>query len=36
MKHICRDGCTFANNVLENADNWNHVLKAMIEVDEVL
>jgi sugar phosphate isomerase/epimerase len=36
IKHICWDGCMFANEVLENAATWQHVLKAMIEVDEAL
>jgi sugar phosphate isomerase/epimerase len=36
MKHICWDGCMFANEVLEKAETWEHILKAMVEVDEAL
>jgi len=36
MKHICWDGCMFSNEVLEKAETWEHILKAMVEVDEAL
>ena len=36
IKHICWDGCMFPNDVLEEAATWNHVLQAMIKVDEAL
>jgi sugar phosphate isomerase/epimerase len=36
MKHICWDGCMFANEVLEKAETWEHILKAMVEVEEAL
>jgi hypothetical protein len=36
IKHICWDGCLFPNAVLEEAATWNHVLQAMISVDEAL
>jgi len=36
MKHICWDGCMFANDVLESPGTWNEVLKAMISVDDAL
>jgi hypothetical protein len=36
IKHICWDGCMFPNAVLEEAATWNHVLQAMISVDEAL
>jgi len=36
IKHICWDACMFANEVLEKAETWEHILKAMIEVDEAL
>ena len=36
IKHICWDGCMFPNAVLEEAAAWNHVLQAMISVDEAL
>ena len=36
IKHICWDGCMFANEVLEKAETWEHILKAMVEVDEAL
>ncbi|MCU0750821.1 MAG: sugar phosphate isomerase/epimerase [Akkermansiaceae bacterium] len=36
IKHICWDGCMFANEVLEKAETWEHILKAMAEVEEAL
>ena len=36
IKHICWDGCMFANEVLEKAETWEHILKAMVEVEEAL
>ena len=36
IKHICWDGCMFPNEVLEKAETWEHILKAMVEVDEAL
>jgi hypothetical protein len=36
IKHICWDGCMFANEVLEKSETWEHILKAMVEVDEAL
>jgi sugar phosphate isomerase/epimerase len=36
IKHICWDGCMFPNDVLEQADAWNQVLQAMIQVDEAI
>jgi sugar phosphate isomerase/epimerase len=32
IEHICWDGCMFPNATLENADTWNTILKAMIDV----
>jgi sugar phosphate isomerase/epimerase len=34
MKHICWDGCMFANETLEKPETWEHILKAMIKVDD--
>ncbi|MES2475225.1 MAG: TIM barrel protein [Verrucomicrobiota bacterium] len=36
IEHICWDGCMFSNEVLEKAETWEHILQAMIEVDEAL
>ena len=36
IKHICWDGCMFPNDVLEQAETWQHVLQAMIKVDEAI
>ena len=36
MKHICWDGCMFSNDTLENPQTWQHILEAMIQVDDVL
>ena len=36
MKHICWDGCMFANDVLEKPSTWQHILEAMIQVDKAL
>ena len=36
MKHICWDGCMFSNEVLEKPETWQHILEAMIKVDEAL
>ena len=36
MKHICWDGCMFANDVLEKPETWEHILQAMIKVDEAI
>lgn len=36
MQHICWDGCMFPNDVLENPETWQHVLEAMIRVDQSL
>ncbi len=36
MKHICWDGCMFSNEVLETPSTWQHILEAMIKVDEAL
>ncbi len=36
MKHICWDGCMFPNDVLENPETWQTILKTMIEVEEAL
>jgi len=36
IKHICWDGCMFPNDVLEQAQTWNHVLQAMINVDDAI
>jgi sugar phosphate isomerase/epimerase len=36
MKHICWDGCMFANEILEDAHTWETILGKMIEVDEAL
>ncbi|MCA9174693.1 MAG: TIM barrel protein [Planctomycetales bacterium] len=32
IRHICWDGCMFPNEMLEKADTWNTILKAMIDV----
>ena len=34
MKHICWDGCMFSNEILETPDTWQHILDAMIKVDQ--
>ena len=34
MRHICWDGCMFANETLLNPDTWNEILAAMISVRE--
>lgn len=36
IKHICWDGCMFANDILEKAETWETILGKMIEVDEAL
>jgi hypothetical protein len=36
MKHICWDGCMFPNDVLENPETWQTILKTMIDVEEAL
>ena len=36
IKHVCWDGCMFPNEVLEKAETWEHILKAMVEVEEAL
>lgn len=36
IKHICWDGCMFANEVLEKPETWENILKAMIKVEEAL
>jgi sugar phosphate isomerase/epimerase len=36
IKHICWDGCMFPNEVLEQAETWKHILKAMVEVEKAL
>jgi sugar phosphate isomerase/epimerase len=36
MKHICWDGCMFPNDILENPETWQTILKTMIEVEEAL
>ena len=36
IKHICWDGCMFPNDVLEQAQTWDHVLQAMISVDNAI
>ncbi len=36
MKHICWDGCMFSNEVLETPSTWQHILEAMIQVDQAL
>jgi sugar phosphate isomerase/epimerase len=36
MKHICWDGCMFPNDVLENPETWQTILKTMIEVEDAL
>jgi sugar phosphate isomerase/epimerase len=36
IQHICWDGCMFANEVLEKAETWEHILKAMAEVEDAL
>ena len=32
IEHICWDGCMFPNEVLENPETWNQILKAMVDV----
>jgi sugar phosphate isomerase/epimerase len=32
MRHICWDGCMFANSVMRQPQTWNDVLKAMVDV----
>ena len=36
MKHICWDGCMFSNEVLEKPSTWQHILEAMVKVDQAL
>ena len=36
MKHICWDGCMFPNEVLEEPSTWQHILQAMIAVDDAV
>jgi sugar phosphate isomerase/epimerase len=36
IRHICWDGCMFANEVLEKPETWKHILQTMIAVDEAL
>ena len=32
IQHICWDGCMFPNEVLEDPETWNVILKAMVDV----
>ena len=32
FKHICWDGCMFPNEVMHQAETWNNILAAMIDV----
>lgn len=32
FRHICWDGCMFPNDVMQDPQTWNNVLKTMIEV----
>jgi sugar phosphate isomerase/epimerase len=34
FKHICWDGCMFSNEVMTQAETWNDILAAMINVRE--
>jgi hypothetical protein len=34
FRHICWDGCMFANEVMLKQQTWNSILKAMISVRE--
>ncbi len=34
IKHICWDGCMFPNEVMEDPETWNKILKVMIDVRE--
>ncbi len=34
FKHICWDGCMFANEVMLKPETWNNILAAMIQVRE--
>jgi sugar phosphate isomerase/epimerase len=36
IKHICWDGCMFSNEVLEKPSTWQHILEAMVKVDQAL
>ncbi len=36
IRHICWDGCMFANETLEKPETWQHILEAMIAVDEAI
>ncbi|NRB74409.1 MAG: TIM barrel protein [Verrucomicrobiales bacterium] len=36
IEHICWDGCMFPNEMLENGDTWNTILKAMIDVRDAV
>jgi sugar phosphate isomerase/epimerase len=36
IKHICWDGCMFANETLEKAETWEEILKAMIAADTAI
>ncbi len=36
IKHICWDGCMFANEVLEQPETWENILKAMLEVEAAI
>ncbi|TWT65704.1 sugar phosphate isomerase/epimerase family protein [Crateriforma conspicua] len=33
-RHICWDGCMFPNDVMHSADTWNHILAAMLSVQD--
>jgi hypothetical protein len=32
MRHICWDGCMFANDAMMRANTWNDILALMIDV----
>src|SRR5207244_1530763 len=32
IRHVCWDGCMFANEVMMKPDTWNDILAAMIAV----
>jgi sugar phosphate isomerase/epimerase len=34
LRHICWDGCMFANAVMMQQETWNHILRTMLAVRE--
>jgi len=36
IQHICWDGCMFSNETLENPKTWEHILEAMVSVENAI